>query len=184
MELLVSLIVAALAAKMLLDIWFYSALFADMRARTQLWNGFFGQLVQCRFCLGVWVSLFTTAGMLAGHMAVNPVNISPVDEVLSYLLMLPVFVLAVAKLASWLDDWAQLWKESRPNHLETIPDESESEWSNRHGYDQPEPLGSGREHSIAQPIAAIRQGGDGIAQKSSPASPGGTSGSAQCDNDP
>ena len=184
MELLVSLIVAALAAKMLLDIWFYSALFADMRARTQLWNGFFGQLVQCRFCMGGWVSAFTTTLVIAWHLAMTPVNTSPVYAVLGWLVMLPVLTLAVAKLASWLDDWAQLWKESRPNHLETIPDESESEWSNRHGYDQPEPLGSGREHSIAQPIAAIRQGGDGIAQKSSPASPGGTSGSAQCDNDP
>jgi hypothetical protein len=44
-------IVLALAARACLDAWFEGSLFADWRARAEVWDNWLGVLLGCRFCL-------------------------------------------------------------------------------------------------------------------------------------
>lgn len=53
---LVDLCIAALAVWQIVEIWHHSSLFATKRARVELMEGFFGQLLSCPWCLSVWVA--------------------------------------------------------------------------------------------------------------------------------
>ena len=50
-------VVAALAAWQIIEIWHHSSLFAPLRARTEMWTNKLGQLLVCPFCLSPWVAL-------------------------------------------------------------------------------------------------------------------------------
>lgn len=50
------IIVAAFATWQIVEIWHHSSLFASWRARVELWEGFFGELLMCPFCLSIWVA--------------------------------------------------------------------------------------------------------------------------------
>lgn len=52
---LTELVIAALATWQAVELWRHSELLATWRARTELWEGFFGRLLACPFCLSVWV---------------------------------------------------------------------------------------------------------------------------------
>jgi hypothetical protein len=60
---LMDLIVAGLATWQIVEIWHHSLLMAPLRAHTEMWNNWLGELLSCPFCLSVWVGLFCTAGV-------------------------------------------------------------------------------------------------------------------------
>lgn len=60
----IDLVFAVFATFNILDIWQKSELLAMWRARTELWTGFFGDLLKCRMCLGVWVSMIVSVILL------------------------------------------------------------------------------------------------------------------------
>ncbi len=51
-------VACALAVWEIIEIWRHSALFADWRARVELWEGSFGYMLRCSFCLSPWVAFF------------------------------------------------------------------------------------------------------------------------------
>lgn len=55
MEQIWAFAVAALATSYLVQAWRQSLLFADWRARTELWSGKFGDLAGCAFCAMPWI---------------------------------------------------------------------------------------------------------------------------------
>lgn len=52
----VFLVVNALATWQIVEIWHHSAIMSGWRARTELWDNFFGDLLRCPFCLSLWVA--------------------------------------------------------------------------------------------------------------------------------
>jgi hypothetical protein len=51
-----NIVVAALAAWQIIEIWHHSTLTASPRSTVETWTGFFGRLLVCPFCLSPWVS--------------------------------------------------------------------------------------------------------------------------------
>jgi hypothetical protein len=51
-----NIVVAALAAWQIIEIWHHSKLMASPRSTVETWTGFFGGLLVCPFCLSPWVS--------------------------------------------------------------------------------------------------------------------------------
>jgi hypothetical protein len=89
---LFTLIVAALATWHIVEVWHHGSIFASWRARVDLWEGFFGELLRCPFCLSVWV-----AGLSTGWFFLT----SAVGyDVLAW----PLYLFAVARLANLGND--------------------------------------------------------------------------------
>lgn len=56
--------VAVLATWQIIEIWHHSLLFANLRARTELWENKLGEILGCPFCLSPWVALLSTSVLL------------------------------------------------------------------------------------------------------------------------
>ena len=52
---MLDLITAALATWQIIEIWKHSSVMADLRATTETWEGFLGDLLRCGFCMSPWV---------------------------------------------------------------------------------------------------------------------------------
>lgn len=59
------LLVAALATWHAVEVWHHSSLFAGLRARVELWEGFWGKMLTCPFCLSLWMAWIMAAVLLA-----------------------------------------------------------------------------------------------------------------------
>lgn len=53
---LTTAIIVALATWQAVEIWHHSYLFAGWRARVEIWENAFGDLLGCPFCLAPWVA--------------------------------------------------------------------------------------------------------------------------------
>jgi hypothetical protein len=51
-----NIVVSALAAWQIIEIWHHSTLMASPRSTVETWTGFLGRLLVCPFCLSPWVS--------------------------------------------------------------------------------------------------------------------------------
>ena len=61
-----NLIVCALAVWEIVEIWHHSVIMAPCRDRAELWQGDFGSLLRCPFCLSPWCALLCW-GVLRGQ---------------------------------------------------------------------------------------------------------------------
>lgn len=52
-----SVVVVALATWQAVEIWRHSALFANWRSITEMWDNKVGELLSCPWCLSVWVGI-------------------------------------------------------------------------------------------------------------------------------
>ena len=107
-----NLLIASLAVWEAVEIWRHSALMSSLRARAELLEGKFGQLLKCPFCLSVWL------GFLAVPFALDPVVPTkwPSEEPViwtwysirnvGYMLMC---ALAIARLANLGNDLTHGW---------------------------------------------------------------------------
>lgn len=50
------IVIAGLAVWQIIEIWRHGSLFAEPRARIELWDGVLGTLLRCGFCLAPWVA--------------------------------------------------------------------------------------------------------------------------------
>lgn len=90
---LMFIIVAALATWQIVEIWRHSKLMASLRSRTEMWDNFLGELLNCPFCLSVWVSLFCMLGLELSDWGLA-----------GYILSLMIYALAVSRLANLGND--------------------------------------------------------------------------------
>jgi hypothetical protein len=85
------------------EIWHHSSLFAGVRARIELWDGKIGawlrDLLECPFCLSVWVALFA---VLLMEVSVRTALDGP--RWAFYCSTIPIYTLAVARLSNLLND--------------------------------------------------------------------------------
>lgn len=116
------LVVAPLAVWQIIEIWHHSHLMAGLRARTDLWEGFFGQLVGCPFCLSPWVSLIVVAALFSGFWLADE---SGGDQpIVGYCLLSPFLAFAVARLANIGNDLSHSYcRTPRDNGLPDLDDE-------------------------------------------------------------
>ncbi len=87
------IIVAALAAWQIVEIWRHSKLMAPLRSRTEMWDNWLGELLSCPFCLSVWVSLFCLLGLELTDYGLA-----------GYTLSLMITALAISRLANLCND--------------------------------------------------------------------------------
>lgn len=88
-----TLIVSAVATWQVVEIWRHSSLFADCRARLELFNNYLSNLLLCPWCLSVWVGFGFTA------LAVTS------DLTQSTLPLIPAFAFSVSRLANLANDY-------------------------------------------------------------------------------
>lgn len=55
-----NLLIASLAVWEAVEIWRHSALMSGLRARAELLEGWFGKVLNCPFCLSVWLAILAT----------------------------------------------------------------------------------------------------------------------------
>lgn len=115
---LITLIVASLATWEIIEIWHHSAIMAPWRARTELWEGFAGDLLRCPFCMSPWVALASLIGVTSPAWLGWP----------GYLPALVVFAFAIARLANLCNDVGHGLCRT-PRHNRDLPPSSEGEES-------------------------------------------------------
>jgi len=92
-------LIAALAVWEIVEIWHHSQLFAGRRAWLEAQDNWLADLLLCPFCLSVWVSLIV---LLTVGTSVHLEQHWP--RWLCDLVLLPVLVFAVARLANLFND--------------------------------------------------------------------------------
>ena len=100
MELLTPIGIAALATWQSIEIWHHSALFAGLRARVELWEGWIGDLLQCPHCLGPWVACGHLGLLMAGQLLPE----LGAAEWAGFLVQLPGGALAACRVAQVCND--------------------------------------------------------------------------------
>jgi hypothetical protein len=110
------LVVAALAAWQAVEVWHHGSVFDRARARLELKTGFWVDLLQCPFCLSVWVGMVTVLTVHPGDTVPPLVDLGWVSRALSWvvsqfilLLWWVVHGLAVARLANLGNDLTHHW---------------------------------------------------------------------------
>jgi Protein of unknown function (DUF1360) len=119
-------VVAALATWQIVEIWHHGAFhlgpidFPDWRSRVENWGymgvrGWFADVLQCPWCLSVWVGLLVCAGLVLS----NTLGTSWVA--------LPVYAFAVSRLANLGNDLLHAWcRTPRIAYVETDAQTKES----------------------------------------------------------
>lgn len=88
-----ALTVSAIATWQVIEIWRHSSLFADFRARLELFNNYLSNLLLCPWCLSVWVGFGFT-------------GLAVTSELLqSNLPLIPAFAFSVSRLANIANDY-------------------------------------------------------------------------------
>jgi hypothetical protein len=116
------LIVAALATWEILEIWRHSSLLASWRSITENWEGFWGDLTSCPFCMAPWTALVCLV-LLA------PYRLLPGEwSLLGLMPTLVIYAFAVARLANLGNDLGYPFcRTVRHNKiLPTLPDAPEA----------------------------------------------------------
>jgi hypothetical protein len=94
-DLLIDVILLALAAGAAVDVWLNGSIFAGWRARAEAWENTLSELLGCSFCLNYQAPIWLTLGLWALPMALKPWAALP--------LRVALVALAVGRLA-WLID--------------------------------------------------------------------------------
>jgi hypothetical protein len=93
LDLLVDVLLLALAVGAVVDVWLNGSLFAGLRARIEIWDNKFSELLGCSLCLNYQAAIWLTLGLWALPMIVPSWAEIPLRVVL--------VILAVGRLA-WL----------------------------------------------------------------------------------
>jgi hypothetical protein len=109
------LAVAFLATWQIVEIWHHGDIFASWRARIEMWDETpsIRQLLRCPFCLSQWVGLAASLVLLAGARE-------------HWLLGVPLYGLAAARLANLGNDLTHSWCRTPRNVLPLLPPEGGS----------------------------------------------------------
>jgi hypothetical protein len=72
-----SLLLAAFATWQVIEIWHHSSLFAEQRARLELYNNYFSNLLLCPWCFSVWIGFCFAGLVLASELTQNNLWLFP-----------------------------------------------------------------------------------------------------------
>ena len=111
--LLIEILIASLATWEAVEIWHHSAITAEWRARVELMEGALRSLLTCPFCTAPWVAWFFAALMLCVRYWLGLETGWPI--------LLPIYGLAVARLANLGNDVTHIWCRT-PKADKEIPD--------------------------------------------------------------
>jgi len=121
---LLDVFVAVLATWQIIETWHHSLLFAGLRARVELWDSKWGELLGCPFCLSPWVALLSVSILVLPSWL--QISVCPV-----ILLRLIWYAFAVSRLANLCNDIAHnLSRTPRPfdgvtSNLDSFEDNTE-----------------------------------------------------------
>ena len=96
---LLDVFVAVLATWQIIETWHHSLLFAGLRARVELWDSKWGELLGCPFCLSPWIALLSVLVLILPSWL--QISACPV-----ILLRLIWYAFAVSRLANLCNDIA------------------------------------------------------------------------------
>ena len=99
--LLTEILIAFLATWEAIEIWHHSVIMAGWRARAELTEGRLHSLLTCPFCMAPWVAWFFVAVMLCTRYWLG--------LEMGWPILLPVYGLAVARLANLGNDVFHAW---------------------------------------------------------------------------
>jgi hypothetical protein len=71
-DLLIDVVLLALATGAVVDVWLNGSIFAGWRARVETWENTFSELLGCSLCLIYQVPFWLTLGLWALPMALRP----------------------------------------------------------------------------------------------------------------
>lgn len=110
------LILTALATWQIVEIWHHSYLFASWRARVDLWDGWFGQMLRCPFCLSNWVAA------VVASIAGTAYGLHENAGISSFILLTLVVALAAARLANLGNDLGRRYcRTPKADKFEDLP---------------------------------------------------------------
>lgn len=92
-----SVFISAIATWQVIEIWRHSSLFADFRARLELYNNYLSNLFLCPWCLSVWVGFGFTGLAVTSEILENS------------LFLIPAFAFTVSRLANVANDYFHRW---------------------------------------------------------------------------
>lgn len=102
------ILILTLATYEIIELWRHGSIFATWRARTQLWTGFFGTLLNCGFCLAPHVAVW----LVCLWSLTSNVDDGTWQWGLSFLFRGIVLALAVARLANVCHDLMHAYTRS------------------------------------------------------------------------
>jgi hypothetical protein len=116
-----TLLIAALAVWEVLEIWRHSHLFSGPRAYVEALDDWRGYFLRCMFCLAPWTALVVLLAIWLGALTARHWGW------LGDLLVLPIYALAVARLANVMNDMTSgFCRTPRADRLE-LPDDADTE---------------------------------------------------------
>lgn len=107
-----TLVISAIATWQIVEIWHHSSLFANFRARLELFDNYLSNLLLCPWCLSVWVGFGFTA------LAVTS------DLTQSNLPLIPAFAFSVSRLANLANDYFSKYCRTPRSAWHDRPNES------------------------------------------------------------
>jgi hypothetical protein len=96
-DLLIDVILLALATGAVVDVWLNGSIFAGWRARIETWENTFSELMGCSLCLNYQVPIWLTLGLWALPMGV--------PRWAGLILRILLVALAVGRMAWLLNAW-------------------------------------------------------------------------------
>jgi hypothetical protein len=101
--------VASLACWQAVEVWHHSELTATLRARVQVREGFFADLLGCPYCLSVWVGWLCCLTLSLAAPGYPPGRAGAAAEALRRVAVSPLLGLAASRLANAYNDASRRW---------------------------------------------------------------------------